>query len=100
MRAAQCPTSFQLVEAYGKGRLRKPSTSWKLVGHCLRNLMESKRSSAPRLIAGVVLLCLLSFAARSDARQSSPFNVKDHYVKSEHRITMRDGVELYTVVYS
>jgi hypothetical protein len=32
-RAAQCPTSFQLVEAFGKGRLRKPSTSWKLVGH-------------------------------------------------------------------
>src|SRR5262245_43191672 len=32
-RAAQCPTSFQLVEASGKRRLRKTSTSWKLVGH-------------------------------------------------------------------
>src|SRR5215475_13573649 len=100
MRATQSPTSFQLVEAHGKGRLRKPSTSWKLLGHCLRNMMKSKRSSAPRLIAGVVALCLLSFAAQSDARQSSPIKVKDHYVKSEHRITMRDGVKLYTVVYS
>src|SRR5262249_59461744 len=32
-RAAQCPTSFQLVEASGCGLLTKPSTSWKLVGH-------------------------------------------------------------------
>src|SRR5215510_7990313 len=63
-------------------------------------LMQSKRSFAPRLIVGVVALCLLSFAAQTDARQSSPFNVKDHYVKSEHRITMRDGVKLYTVVFS
>src|SRR5262245_11564316 len=63
-------------------------------------LMESKRSFATRLIPGVVALCLLSFAAQTDAWQPSPFNVKDHYVKSEHRITMRDGVKLYTVVYS
>jgi uncharacterized protein len=62
--------------------------------------MESKRSSAPRLIIGVVSLCLLSFAAQTKARQSSPFNVKDRYVKSERLITMRDGVKLYTVVYS
>src|SRR5262249_5103063 len=63
-------------------------------------LMQSKRSFAPRLIVGVVALCLLSFAAQTDARQSSPFNVRDHYAKSEHRIKMRDGVRLYTVVYS
>ena len=62
--------------------------------------MESTRSFTPRLIVGVAALCLLSFAAQTDARQSSPFNVKDHYAKSEHRITMRDGVRLYTVVYS
>src|SRR5215510_14056041 len=63
-------------------------------------LMQSKRSFAPRLIVGVVALCLLSLAAQIDARQSSPLNVGDRYVKSEHRITMRDGVKLYTVVYS
>src|SRR5262249_48223209 len=63
-------------------------------------LMKSKRSSAPRLSVDVVALCLLSFVAQTDARQSSSFNVKDHFVKSEHRITMRDGVRLYTVVYS
>src|SRR5262245_22509886 len=63
-------------------------------------LMKSKRSSAPRLIASVIALCLLSFLAQTDARQSSPFNVKDRYVKSEHLIAMRDGVKLYTAVYS
>ncbi|MBO0863112.1 MAG: CocE/NonD family hydrolase, partial [Chloracidobacterium sp.] len=62
--------------------------------------MESKRSSATRLIVGVVALCLLSLAAQTEARQSSPFSVKDRYAKSEHLITMRDGVKLYTVVYS
>src|SRR5687767_7555521 len=56
-----------------------------------KNLMKSK------LIAA---LCLLSLAAQTDARQSSPFSVKDRYVKSEHQITMRDGAKLYTVVYS
>src|SRR5262245_65918307 len=62
--------------------------------------MELKRSYAPRLIVVVVALCLLSFPAQTGARQSSPLNVKDHYVKSEHRIKMRDGVRLYAVVYS
>ena len=62
--------------------------------------MESKRSSAPRLIVGVVMLCLLSFAPQMDAGQSSPLYFKDRYVKSEHQITMRDGVKLYTAVYS
>src|SRR5262245_26651150 len=62
--------------------------------------MKIHKSSAPRLIAGVVALCLLSFALRTGARQSSPSNVKDRYLKSEHQITMRDGVKLYTVVYS
>ena len=58
------------------------------------NLMKSK------LFIGVAALCLLSLAAQTDARHSSPFNVQDLYVKSEHRITMRDGAKLYTVVYS
>src|SRR5215467_4354812 len=37
MGVAQCPTSFQLVEASGCGRLRKPTTSWKLVGYFRRS---------------------------------------------------------------
>src|SRR5215475_167227 len=63
-------------------------------------LMESTRPFAPRLIVGVVALCLLSFAPQMDAGQSARLNFKDRYVKSEHQITMRDGVRLYTVVYS
>jgi putative CocE/NonD family hydrolase len=53
-----------------------------------------------KLILGIVALCLLSLVAQTDARQSSPFGVKDRYVKSEHRITMRDGAKLFTAVYS
>ncbi|HEY8458844.1 MAG TPA: CocE/NonD family hydrolase [Blastocatellia bacterium] len=53
-----------------------------------------------KMIAWAGVLCLLSVAAQTGARQSSQFNVKDRYVKSEHMITMRDGVKLYTAVYS
>jgi len=62
--------------------------------------MKIRKLPAPRLIAGVVALCLLSITSQTGARQSAPFNVKDRYVKSEHRISMRDGVKLFTVVYA
>lgn len=62
--------------------------------------MKLYKSSALRLLIGAVALGLLSFAPQTGARQSTQFNVKDHYVKSEHQIPMRDGVKLYTVVYS
>ena len=32
--------------------------------------------------------------------QEEPWILEDHYQKSEHRIEMRDGVQLYTVVYT
>jgi putative CocE/NonD family hydrolase len=51
-------------------------------------------------ILGIIALCLLSLVAQTDARQASPFNIKDRYIKTEHRITMRDGVKLYTAVYA
>jgi uncharacterized protein len=62
--------------------------------------MKIRKLPAPRLLAGVVALCLLSITSQTGARQSAPSNVKDRYVKSEHRISMRDGVKLYTVVYA
>ncbi len=62
--------------------------------------MKIHKSSAPRLLTGVVALCLLSFTPQTGARQPAPSGVKDRYVKSEHRIPMRDGVKLYTVVYA
>ncbi|MGE0127438.1 MAG: CocE/NonD family hydrolase [Blastocatellales bacterium] len=62
--------------------------------------MNLYKSSVPRLLAGAVALGVLSLAQQSGAQQSATFNVKDRYAKSEHRIPMRDGVKLYTVVYS
>jgi putative CocE/NonD family hydrolase len=41
-----------------------------------------------------VALCFTSPGARAE-----PFDVGAHYEKSEHRVRMRDGVELHTVVY-
>ncbi|GJM63841.1 CocE/NonD family hydrolase [Persicobacter diffluens] len=51
-------------------------------------------------------LLLFSFACQpgidqTDAQENEvTFDVKDHYQKSTHYITMRDGVRLYTTVYS
>jgi hypothetical protein len=62
--------------------------------------MKSYKSPTPRLLIIVAAAIALSLAPQTDARRSAQFNVKEHYVKSEHRIPMRDGVKLYTVVYS
>ncbi|HEX8097083.1 MAG TPA: CocE/NonD family hydrolase, partial [Pyrinomonadaceae bacterium] len=45
-----------------------------------------------------VLLCLFGCAVSLRAQEA--FDVKANYVKTEHMITMRDGVKLFTVVYS
>src|SRR5574341_565956 len=65
-----------------------------------KNLMKPNKPSALRLLIGVVALGILTLAPQTGARQSTAFNVKDHYVKSERRIEMRDGVKLYTLIYS
>jgi hypothetical protein len=61
--------------------------------------MKPQKSFATRLLIGLVALGLLSLAQLTSAQQTQ-LNVKDVYVKSEHRVAMRDGVKLYTVVYS
>lgn len=62
--------------------------------------MNLKRSSALRLLLGVAALVLLCLARQSGAQQLPLGAVKDQYVKSEHQIAMRDGVKLFTIVYS
>jgi hypothetical protein len=63
------------------------------------NLMKPYNSPATRLFIGLVAFGIISLATLAGAQQTQ-FNVKDLYVKSEHRIPMRDGVKLYTVIYS
>ena len=47
----------------------------------------------------LILICLLTcFAAKGFT--SSINYVKENYIKSEYQIPMRDGVKLYTIVYS
>ena len=38
--------------------------------------------------------------SEQNAKQSVPFDVKAHYTKTEYRIPMRDGVTLFTAVYT
>ncbi|MGH7443955.1 MAG: CocE/NonD family hydrolase [Longimicrobiales bacterium] len=50
---------------------------------------------------GAVLALTLVAAgcARDGSAQAGEFDVRAHYTKSEHMVAMRDGVELFTVVY-
>jgi predicted acyl esterase len=43
--------------------------------------------------------CLLILVALATTASSESFDVKAHYEKAEHRVAMRDGVKLHTVVY-
>ena len=49
------------------------------------------------LMLGGVLLVL---AGQSLAVVASEFKVEDHYIKSEHMVPMRDGVRLFTIIYT
>jgi hypothetical protein len=60
-----------------------------------------KASSFPlRLLMAGAASVLISVASISIARQSAQSNPREVYVKSEHRIPMRDGVKLHSIVYS
>ncbi len=47
------------------------------------------------LLAGSCLVGLLTATLQAQEE----FKIKDHYVKSEHMIPMRDGVKLFTIIY-
>ncbi|MFN7949373.1 MAG: CocE/NonD family hydrolase [Blastocatellia bacterium] len=62
--------------------------------------MKLSRSFIGCALLLAVALSSFSIAHHSQAQQAASFDVKAHYNKSEHQIQMRDGVKLYTVVYS
>ncbi len=49
---------------------------------------------------GSVTVGLMAFATGSLVGQDAPFDVRDHYLKSEYMVPMRDGVRLFTIVYT
>ncbi len=61
--------------------------------------MKLNKSLAPRLVFALIATSLLWLAQPTGA-QPAQSNVRDAYVKTEHRIPMRDGVKLHTVVYA
>ena len=57
-----------------------------------------KRSLFSSLIAPVIVLAF--FGSVSTLQAQTDAEVKAHYIKSEHQIRMRDGVRLFTSIYS
>lgn len=60
--------------------------------------MRPKKSLAIMSAACLTWLVLIAIPRPLQAQQ--PFDVKANYAKSEHMIAMRDGVKLFTAVYS
>ena len=63
-------------------------------------------SSLRSVLAASALLLVLFPAAITQAAQgtpasqSVPFDVRAHYTKTEYRVKMRDGINLFTIVYT
>ncbi len=60
--------------------------------------MSPKKSLALMSTAGLLCLALITVPPPLQAQQT--FDLKAAYTKSEHMIAMRDGVKLFTAVYS
>jgi uncharacterized protein len=53
------------------------------------------------LLIGLLASSAISLKPSLRAQNQRPaFNIKAHYLKSEHQIPMRDGIKLFTVVYA
>ncbi len=48
----------------------------------------------------LVFFLFMLLTATGVFAQETSYSVKDHYTKAEYRIPMRDGVKLYTIVYT
>jgi putative CocE/NonD family hydrolase len=63
--------------------------------------MMNRHSSGGRLFASVLGIVSLGAGARLHAQTMDPsYDVKEHYVKSSYMVPMRDGVKLFTIVYT
>jgi uncharacterized protein len=62
--------------------------------------VNQRKAIAMRLASVVWLGLLLSLFCTEICAQQQTFDVKDNYIKTEHRIAMRDGTRLFTVVYA
>ncbi len=51
-------------------------------------------------LLGLAAVLLSAPAAAAQPPKSGPFSIKDNYTKQVFQIPMRDGVKLYTIVYS
>ena len=65
----------------------------------------SLRRALPSLALAVCVCYPLTLPAQAPApaqgqAQPAPFDVKAHYTKSEYHVKMRDGVSLFTIVYT
>mgnify|MGYP001586154939 CR=1 FL=1 len=62
--------------------------------------MQETRRNRLRLLALLYVSCALAIASSSVTQAQGAFDLKQQYVKQEYMIPMRDGIKLYTQVYS
>ena len=54
----------------------------------------------PKLLKSLIIFCFLITVSTISFASDGDYDLKAHYTKSEHYITMRDGVRLFTSVYT
>ena len=59
-----------------------------------------KQSPVARYVAVLVLLTGIPGLGAAASAQARGFDVREHYDKAEHMVPMRDGVKLFTIVYT
>ncbi len=58
------------------------------------------RATSSHRRGAVLALCTFAFLCLAGEGRAEPFDVRAHYDKAEYRIAMRDGVHLFTTVYT
>ena len=61
--------------------------------------MSSKRFSPATLLAAALFLAWLSPASAQPPAETAKY-IREHFTKAEHKVPVRDGVHLFTSVYS
>jgi len=54
----------------------------------------------PKILKSILILCFLYTGASVAVASDGDYDLKAHYTKQEYYVTMRDGVRLFTSVYS
>src|SRR5262245_16890816 len=109
VRGTACGRPARVRDSRGSGRLAGCDEGTMINSNTHRSATKTRRHedrfvrrwfSAFRAAPGTVAAILLLLLAFDRPAAQAPYDVKAHYAKREVAIPMRDGVKLFTIIYS